>query len=536
MRLKIFKDKLSALRLQSEIKINRNKNTPKPISKVTEDKPKIPQFMTLSKLDWDNNEIHAGIIKDPTAKGGLRYQVIEPVLSERDQKAFEIIKKLLITELSVSLGNIKSKKEAEHRLKKKITSMIKKYRLKIPPKNIAKINYFAVRDFVHLGKIEPLMRDHMIEEISCDGTNIPIYIWHREHESMPTNITYETDVELNNFSRKMAYVCGKHVSMADPIIDASLPNGSRINLTLGHEITKRGSTFTIRRFRADPITVIDLIKFGTMSVDIAAYMRYLVEKKYTMIVAGGTASVKKTALNALATFIRPGEKVVSIEDTQELNLPHENWIPAVSRQNFTDTQVGEINQFDLLRAALRQRPDIIIVGETRGREAYTLFQAMATGHGGFSSIHADSVDATLTRLTSAPMDVPKALISNSLDLITLQLKVRRGDKSVRRIIQVSEIDGVDEKTGHIKTHEIFKWNPKTDTHDYMGNSVIFRKLKERDGDTEEKINYELTKRRLALEWMVKNDIRDHKEVSANVMNYYADPERYYERKRLEVQI
>ena len=539
MKFNIFKDSLSALqKLQPsnkpELKVT--KTEPNKILKDRERDLSVPQYMTLSKLDWDNNEIHSGIIKDPTAKGGLRYQVIEPVLSERDQKAFEIIKKLLMTELTVSLHDIKSKKDAERRLKKKISSMIKKYRLKIPKKNIAKINYFAVRDFVYLGKIEPLMRDHMIEEISCDGTNIPIYIWHREHESMPTNILFEKDAELNNFSRKMAYICGKHVSMADPIIDASLPNGSRINLTLGHEITKRGSTFTIRRFRADPITVIDLIKFGTMSVDIAAYMWYLAEKKSTMLVAGGTASGKTTALNALATFIRPGEKVVSIEDTQELNLPHENWIPAVSRQNFTDTQVGEINQFDLLRAALRQRPDIIIVGETRGREAYTLFQAMATGHGGFSSIHADSVDATLTRLTSSPMDVPKALIANSLDLITLQLKIRVGDKSLRRIIQVSEIDGIDEATGQIKTHEIFKWNPKTDIHEYAGNSVIFNKLKERDGDSEEKINYELTKRRLALEWMVKNDIRDHREVSSNVMDYYADPERYYERKRLEVQV
>ena len=537
LKFNIFKDSLSAL--QKLPTVNKTDLSPKKIPSKTvaeelEEDFKIPKYMTLSKLDWDNNEIHAGIIKDPSAKGGLRYQVIEPVLSERDQKAFEIIKKLLMTELTVSLHDIKSKKDAERRLKKKIASMIKKYRLKIPPRNIAKINYFAVRDFVYLGKIEPLMRDHMIEEISCDGTNIPIYIWHREHESMPTNIVFEKDAELNNFSRKMAYICGKHVSMADPIIDASLPNGSRINLTLGHEITKRGSTFTIRRFRADPITVIDLIKFGTMSIDIAAYMWYLAEKKATMLVAGGTASGKTTALNALATFIRPGEKVVSIEDTQELNLPHENWIPAVSRQNFTDTQVGEINQFDLLRAALRQRPDIIIVGETRGREAYTLFQAMATGHGGFSSIHADSVDATLTRLTSSPMDVPKALIANSLDLITLQLKIRVGNKSVRRIIQVSEIDGIHETTGEIRTHEIFKWNPKTDTHDYLGNSVIFRKLKERDGDNEEKINYELTKRRLALEWMVKNDIRDHKDVTANVMEYYADPERYYERKRLEV--
>lgn len=538
MRLKIFKDKISALqKIQYDNKsiLKSNKNSSDNTSKLNEEnKNKIPQFMTLSKLDWDNNEIHAGIIKDSTAKGGLRYQVIEPELSERDQNAFEIIKKLLITELSVSLGDIKSKKDAERRLKNKIFTMIKKYRLKIPPKNIEKINYFAVRDFIYLGKIEPLMRDHMIEEISCDGTNIPIYVWHREHESIPTNIIYEKEAELNNFARKMAYICGKHVSIADPIIDASLPGGSRINLTLGHEITKRGSTFTIRRFRADPITVIDLIKFGTMSVDIAAYMWYLAEKRATMLIAGGTASGKTTALNALATFIRPGQKVVSIEDTQELNLPHENWIPAVSRQSFTDTQIGEINQFDLLRAALRQRPDIIIVGETRGREAYTLFQAMATGHGGFSSIHADSVDATLTRLTSSPMDVPKSLISNSLDLITLQLKIRIGDKSARRIIQVSEIDGIDHTTGEIKTHEIFKWNPREDRHEFMGESVVFSKIKERDGETDEKINYELTKRRLALEWMAKNDIRDHKEVSNNIMEYYSDPERYYERKRLEM--
>ena len=271
-----------------------------------------------------------------------------------------------------------------------------------------------------------------------------------------------------------------------------------------------------------------------MSPDIAAYLWYIAEKNSTMLVAGGTASGKTTALNALASFIRPGQKIVTIEDTQELNLPHENWIPAVSRQNFTDGQIGEINQFDLLRAALRQRPDIIIVGETRGREAYTLFQAMATGHGGFSSIHADSVEATLTRLASSPMDIPKTLIANTLDLIYLQLKIRIKDKSVRRVIQISEIAGLNEKTGEINTHEIFKWDPLTDTHSYAGNSVVLDKIKERHGETDEQINYELSKRKLALDWMVKNNIREHKEVSKNIREFYADPERFSERKRLTV--
>ena len=502
--------------------------------KIEKKNVETPNFMTMEQLDWDTNEIHAGIVKDPTAKGGLRYVLVEPELTNREKIAFDIIKKLLMTELYVAMSQIKTKKEAEIRLKKKIKRIVKKYKLNIPPRNMERINYFAVRDFIYMGKIEPLMRDHMIEEISCDGTNIPLYIWHREHESMPTNIVFETEEELNNFARKTAYVCGKHISVASPILDASLPGGSRINLTLGNEITKRGSTFTIRRFKADPITVVDLIKGGTMSLDVAAFMWYVIEKKCTMLVAGGTASGKTTGLNALASFIRPGQKVVSIEDTQELNLPHENWIPAVSRQSFADKAIGEINQFDLLRAALRQRPDIIIVGETRGEEAYTLFQAMATGHGGFSSIHADSVEATLTRLTSAPMEVPKPLISSSLDLIMLQLKVKLGDKSIRRVIEVAEIDGINNQTGEINTHSIFKWDPKTDSHDYQGNSIVFKKLMERDGESEEKIKYEIKKRRFALEWMVNNNIHDHKEVSANVMDYYADPEKYYERKRLEM--
>ena len=504
------------------------------IPTIEKNEKPIPRFISVTKLNFENAEIHGGVTKDQNAKGGLQYTVIEPTLSERDQQNFEIIKKLLMTELSVSLGEIKTKKAAEIRLTRKILQLIKKYKLEIPSKNLSKITYYAIRDFIYLGKIEPLMRDHMVEEISCDGTNIPLYIWHREYESIPTNIIFTSDKELNNFARKVSYVSGKHVSMANPIVDAALPDGSRINLTLGHEITKRGSTFTIRRFRADPITIVDLIKFQTMSSDIAAYLWYVAEKNSTMLVAGGTASGKTTALNALASFIRPGQKIVSIEDTQELNLPHENWIPAVSRQNFTDGQIGEINQFDLLRAALRQRPDIIIVGETRGREAYTLFQAMATGHGGFSSIHADSVEATLTRLASSPMDIPKTLIANTLDLIYLQLKLRVKDKSVRRVIQISEIAGLDQKNGEILTHEIFRWDPLTDSHSFAGNSIVLNKIRERHGESDEQINYELSKRKLAIEWMVKNNIREHKEVSKNIREFYADPERFSERKRLMV--
>lgn len=492
----------------------------------------IQKFKTLDKIEFEDAEIYAGLIKDPSSKNGMRYVIIEPQMSKHDETNFRVIRKLLITELDISLNSLKTKKEAARELKNKIHYLIKKYNIDISTRNLSKITYYAIRDFVYLGKIEPLMRDHMIEEISCDGTNIPLYIWHREFESIPTNITFQSEDELNNFVQKMSYIGGKHASLANPIVDASLPDGSRINMTLGGEITKRGSTFTIRRFRADPITIVDLIKFKTISVHEAAFLWYVAENNSTMLVGGGTASGKTTLLNSLSSFIRPGQKIVSIEDTHELNLLHENWIPAVSRQGFTDGQMGEITQYDLLRAALRQRPDIIIVGETRGREAYTLFQAMATGHGGFSSIHADSVEATLTRLVSSPMDVPKTLIANTLDIITLQLKLRLGDKSVRRIIQISEIAGLDDKTGEIKTHEIFKWSPSTDTHEFVGNSLVTNKIKDRTGIDDDQISYEIEKRKTALEWLTENNIRGHKDVMKNVLEFYSDSDRFYEKKRL----
>jgi len=546
LKFNIFKEgsvsKLTGLSVPSFLqkKISSNQEPKQPANITSNDSipiefnEPVPKFISVNKLKFIGTEIHGGIIRDPTSIGGLRYLVIQPRLNIKDKKNFDLIKKLLMTELSISLSDIKSKEEAEKRLKKKIIQLIKKYKLEIDTKNLSKIAYYAIRDFIYLGKIEPLMRDHMIEEISCDGTGIPLYVWHREYESIPTNVVFTTDKELNNFARKIAYMGGKHVSVANPIIDASLPDGSRINLTLGHEITKRGSTFTIRRFRADPITAIDLVKFGTMSSEIAAYLWYTTEKNATMLVAGGTASGKTTVLNALASFIRPGQKVVSIEDTQELNLPLENWIPAVSRQNFTDGKIGEINQYDLLRAALRQRPDIIIVGETRGREAYTLFQAMATGHGGFSSIHADSIEATLTRLASSPMDIPRQLIANTLDIITLQLKIRVKERTVRRIIQISEIAGLDDGANQIKTHDFFKWDPITDVHKCTGNSIVLNKIKERIGESTETINEELRKRKLAIEWMVKNDIRQQEDVAREVHEFYSDSERFSERKRLGV--
>jgi len=494
-----------------------------------------PNYKSITKIySLGSVNVYAGLASNKGKEGGMKYVLMEPPMEPKVREVFNLIRKMLITELRVDLGSIKTSEDAEEKLRTKIQSLIETYNLKISQKSLNIIQYYAVRDFVHLGKIEPILHDHMIEEISCDGTDIPIYLWHREYESIPTNIIFKTDEELENFTRKLAYATGKNVSLANPIVDSSLPDGSRINMTFGREITKRGCTFTIRKFKADPITVVDLVKFNTMSSESAAFLWYAVEKRMTMLVAGGTASGKTTTLNTLASFIVPGQKIVTIEDTAELNVPHDNWISSVSRESFAGSGGGDITQFDLLRAALRQRPDFIIVGETRGKEAFTLFQAMATGHGGFSSIHSDSVEATLTRLTSDPMNIGKDLIANTLDIVLMQLKIKHKGQSVRRMMQITELAGVDKKSGEIIYNDVFKWDPETDTHQMTGKSLILEKISTDIGEPLEQIALEIKKRKHVIEWMIHNDIRNHKDVSSTIMEFYSDPDKFYERKRILV--
>ena len=299
-------------------------------------------------------------------------------------------------------------------------------------------------------------------------------------------------------------------------------------------MTQKGSTFTIRKFRADPLTVTDLIVYNTMSSEMAAYFWYVIEKKFSMLVAGGTASGKTTTLNVLSMFILPGLKIVSIEDTQELNLPHENWIPSVTRSSFGESAVGEITLFDLLRAALRQRPDIIIVGEVRGEEAYTLLQAAATGHGGLSTIHADSVEAAINRLSTPPMNVPKPLIATALHVIALQLKLRIGDRTVRRIVHVSEIVKYDPSTDSIILNDAFRWDPATDEHHFLGKSHIFKLIQQRYGESEAEIQRAIMMREHVLRWMVAKGIRRYRDVAKVIMEFYNDPEGFYARVRGEL--
>ncbi len=476
---------------------------------------------------------YAAITKDPKTLG-LVYMVIEPTLQPDEEEALGKIKEILMETLDIDVKSVGSREDAEKLLKDQVEEIVRDYKIKLKPEAMDKVEYYLARDLVRYSKIDPLMYDHMIEDISCDGPRIPIYVWHREYESIPTNIFFKSDDNLDSFVIRLAYLSGKHVSIANPILDSSLSDGSRLQLTLGREVTRKGSTFTIRRFRADPLTVTDLINLNTLSIDMAAWFWLAIEKKANLLIGGGTASGKTTTLNALSAFIPPDDKVITIEDTPELNLPLQNWIPSVARTGFgSANRSAEITLFDLLKAAMRQRPDYIIVGEVRGEEAFTLFQAMATGHGGLSSIHCDSVHAALNRLESEPMNIPRSLIS-TLNSACMQSRVRMNEKNVRRISHIAEIAGLDPVSKNFVTNDVYRWDPAKDKFTFSGKSIVQDVLMERLGMAEEDFKIELERRKTLLEWMVKEGIRRYDTVGDAIREYYAEPDRTYQRVHMEL--
>lgn len=476
---------------------------------------------------YDLNPPYAYAIIRPDEKGRMMYNVIEPEISQEEQKHLHNLKNVFIEELDVDLETLKNPDVAERQLQKYVEKTVKEYRVKLSKETIEKLLYLMQRDFIRFGKIDALMFDHLLEDISCDGPSSPVFVFHREFGSLPTNITFSTLQELNNYVVRLAYFAGKHISVAKPILDGSLKDGSRVQLTYNKEVTPKGSTFSIRRFSVNPITVTDLIAFKTISAEAAAWFWYITEKNASMLIIGATASGKTTTINALSHFIYPENKIISIEDTPELNLSHQNWVQAVARSG---NREFEITLFDLLKTSLRQRPDYIILGEIRGEEAHTFFQAIATGHGGISSMHADSVESALSRLESEPIKVPRSLIS-TLDVIVVLSKVRVGGNSARRMVNVSEIGPFDPSTGQLMINNLFTWNCTNDEFSVASRSYILEEISKKVSIPEEEIRREIERRAIVLKSMVKRDIRSHSDVAAKIRSYYINPVKTYEEAR-----
>jgi len=455
----------------------------------------------------------------------FHYQVVEPSLTTYEKEILERVYEDLQDVLTLK-DTSKADKNAV--LTDKTLSLFKSYHVVLDVASMHRIIYYLRRNFRGYEKINPLLLDPRIEDISCDGVGVPVFLYHMKYRNIITNVVFE-ELELNSFVIKMCQKSGKQISIGEPMVDATLSDGSRLQATLGREVTTRGSSFTIRKFKGDPITPIDLIDFKTCSIDILAYFWLAIENDKSIIFAGGTASGKTSILNATSLFIPSLAKVISIEDTRELTLHHENWIAGVTRKSFT-SGAGEVSMYDLLKAALRQRPEYILVGEVRGEEALTLFQAMSTGHTTYSTMHASDVQTVVNRLENDPMNVPHAMLQ-SLDIVCVQVQTYVNEVRVRRSNSIVEVTGLDARSGNIRINEIYRWDPAADTFKQAGESYVLNSIMQSRGWKQDRLDSEIENRGKVLEYMRGKGMRDYISVSLVVQTYSLNPEQVLEAVR-----
>ena len=487
-------------------------------------KPMPKNYEILEKYSLAPPFAYAMITQEPSQKLPY-YYVDELELSPRELQLYSNILSVLQTELRAPREDVDPKKYFADQAR----LIADRYKL-TQGRNVqvswAKILYYAERDLVGFGMIDALMRDPNIEDVSVDGIGKSVFVYHRKYESIETNLSFPNEEKLDDSIVRLVHMSGKHVSTAFPIVDATLPGGHRLAATFRKEVSPQGSTLTIRKFRKDPITIIDLINFGVLDYNIAAYAWLLIENRFTAVVVGATASGKTTFLNALLSMVNPNSKIVTIEEVQEINIHHVNWAALVSRLSYglTENNIGEVSLFNLVKTAMRMRPDIMVVGEVRGEEAYALFQAISTGHGGLATLHAEDASSAIQRLTSKPMDVAPSYI-NFLDLI---FSVRRvaipnasnpgSPKIARRVLAVEEVDSA---TKYIHS---FIWDPTKDKfHEFLQNSLKLKKLAKDYGKSMKDIIQEINNRILVLQWLRSRNIRNFIEISTVFSQYPNDP-------------
>ena len=372
---------------------------------------------------------------------------LQSVVGEEQEKRIEVLTSIL-EKICDTGGNGKSRST-----------------LKVTPEELDELKYLMIRDKEGMGAIQPLVSDPYIEDVSCSGVGA-VFIEHKIFGGLTSTINFDTTEVLDQFVIKLSEKIGRPVTVRNPIVDSTLPDGSRINIVYGDDVSKRGSNFTIRKFQATPFSILDLVNSGTLSFEMASYLSLMLGAGMNTFVSGETASGKTTMLNAISTFIPPASKIVSIEDTPELQVPHPNWTREVVRNTVDGS--SSVTMFDLLRAALRQRPNEIIIGEIRGEEGAIAFQAMQTGHSCMATFHASSVERLIQRMTGHPINVPKTYVDN-LNLVIIMSAVRLPDGSTgRRILSINEVIEYDTETDSFGFIEVFRWDAATDTFEYPG--------------------------------------------------------------------
>jgi flagellar protein FlaI len=470
-----------------------------------------------------------------------QYHAVEPQMTPREQEMFDKIMDELIklahtmdssdtsedlSDVLVKLMNglveVKGKKletVEEKGIFTPLRKMLAEKKINMNEREYEKIKYFLIRERVGYGMLEPLLRDPYIEDIHCIGVS-RVYVVHKIFEMVPTSIVFTSDLQLDKYVFSSTERVERPVSEAHPVVDAIMPDGSRANFIYGRECSLEGSSFTIRKFSKVPISITQLVNWHTFTSQLAAYLWLCLENGMSIFICGETASGKTTTLNASAAFIKPDAKVYSVENTPEVTMPHPTWQHLVTRESGKET---DVTMLDLLVAALRSRPNYIIVGEIREKEGNIAFQAMQTGHPVMSTFHAGDVKKMIQRLTGHPINVPIASIDN-LNVVLIQQAVYLNGKFQRRVLSVTELIRYYDEFGKVGTAGVFEWIPSTDEHIFNGwfNSYILEEKVARllgYKDTRD-IYKELTLRQKVIDRMIEEKIFNYFDVWEIVKSYY----------------
>jgi flagellar protein FlaI len=466
---------------------------------------------------YDNTEVYERPGEIPL------YNLLTPPLDREGFLVKERVREMAIMQIDIDPSLILDVNKRNRIFRDEIVKILIDRFPQLPDSKIEIISDMVVEEMVGYGRINPLLEDERLEEIMVVGANHPVFVYHKKYGACETNVVFNSTGEVENIAKKIARDVQRRIDRSSPIMDARLPDGSRVNITIP-PISLDGLSLTIRKFNRDPITVVDLIKFGTINSELAAFLWICIDglgfSPNNLLVAGGTASGKTATLNALLVFVPKIDRIITIEDTAELYLQHKNRVRLETRPPNIEGR-GEISMDDLMKNALRMRPDRIIVGEVRGEEARTMFTAMNTGHdGSMGTLHANSAHDVLTRLTSPPMSVPDNMIP-ALDLVIMQEKYfDRKQGVIRRVSEVSELT-IGEKGG-VQENSVFRWNPATDKITSTGiPSRTQFKLEGAARMIGADFQTELNSRKKLLEDLVSEGIRTFDEIQSRVNEYTA---------------
>jgi len=521
-----------------ETAMARNPHLREYVEKFTKKYGKVPEFYTqlnrdMKEIKYPNiiyplgDPLFIHIYGDP--KTERRYIVIEPRLQNIEERVkYEVVKEKIL-ELAPSKVIPENREEFEIFLDQLYNEALQKINnkgffsrksVKLTQIEIEKFRYLIKRDIVGIGPLEVLIRDPYIEDIHILGAEY-VSLIHKIFDALPTNIKFESNITLADYLKALSERIGRPVSDKNPIVDGTLPDGSRINIIYSPDVSIKGPSATIRKFSATPLSVVQLVKWNTLSAEVAAYLWLALEYGMSVFVCGETASGKTTTLNSIVPFIKPQSKIFTAEDTPEVVVPHPTWQRLTTRER--GPEESRVTLFDLLKAALRSRPNYIIVGEIRGIEGAIAFQAMQTGHPVLSTFHAGDIKKMIQRFTGHPINVPVTFIDN-LNIALFQQAVYVKGRFLRRVLNVVEIEGYYEELGGVATRSVFEWDSVSDRHIFRGmnNSyVLERKIAEVAGYEDPKDIYnELFLRARIIQRMAELEITNYWDVYREIKNFY----------------